>query len=238
MYGWSRLKRAAGTACQLCRDHTRLLYALAVRYPLLRLRGYASANPLHDAWWHNPDWRIRAALAEILKTAGVERFDIVIEQGCGTRRHTTPALRSFANEVWGLDIIPREQVRGPERYIRVDPARADLMWEIADASVDAIVLLQYIGFHPHSTWRPYFDSTNTRLAPYLNARNFHRVLKSGGYLIIVEWEARPEQRWGKASVEEISRRSAVKYDPPDLPQFALVSCGVVRCSPFVVYRHA
>jgi SAM-dependent methyltransferase len=236
MHGWSRLKRVARTISRLCRDHTQLLYALAVRYPLLRLRGYASANPLHDAWWRNPAWRIRAEIAEILKTAGVAHFDVMLEQGCGTRRHTTPALRGFAKEVWGVDIMARDWVRGADRYIRVDPARADPLWEIADASVDAIVLLQYIGFHPHSTWRAYFDPTNTRLAPYLNERNFLRVLKPGGYFIVVEWEARPEQRWGRASVEDIARRSAANYDPPDLPHFTLVSCGVSRRSPFVVYR--
>lgn len=209
------------------------------RYAQLRLRGYHLANPDFKDYGKSSERRTRRALEEILARIGVQRFRVVLEHGCGTRTRTTPAIKHFADEVWGVDVLPREEISGSERYILVDFKQTDLLPEIDDGGLDAIIIINYTGFHPHSTWRTYFSPANDRLSPYLQRQNFPRILRPGGYLIACEWEAMPEARWHKASITEANVRAAEVYDAPaNVPYFDFICCGFSRplLSSYIVYR--
>jgi SAM-dependent methyltransferase len=209
------------------------------RYARLRLQGFRLANPDFTDYSQCNERRTRLGLQEILTENSVPPLNVVLELGCGARTRTTPAIRHFANEVWGVDILPRDQVSGPERYMLVDPARADLLVEVPDNAIDAVIIINYIGFHPHSTWRSYFSAANDRLHPYLQPQNFPRVLRPGGFLVACEWEARPEARWRKAGVEHARSHALEEYQARfELPFFEFVGGGFSETllSPYVVYR--
>lgn len=210
----------------------------ASRYLKLRAQGYASANYGWRDYGRQRASQVRDTVREVFDRAGLPHFDVILEQGCGPRYRTTPGLREFANEIWGTDVLPREEILTDDRYILIDVNRPDCLHEVADNSVDAVLIINYTGMHPHSTWPMYFAEYNDRLWPYMQPQNFPRVLRPRGYLVCMEWEAEPEARWGKASLDEIDRRSDDSYKPPQLPGYELVASGFSRAGlcPFVVYR--
>jgi hypothetical protein len=213
-------------------------WPLALRYLRLRAAGYRSVN----FGWRDYGWQTHSKLCQVVREifdrANLPHFDVILEHGCGTRRRTTPGLREFAGEIWGTDLFSADEVQGGDRYFKIDINRLDRLHELPDHAVDAILIINYIGMHPHTTWHAYFSEHNERLAPYMESVNFPRVLRSRGYLICCEWEAEPEARWGKSTLDEINRRSNEKYLPPPLPNYELIACGFSTkgLCPFVVYR--
>ncbi len=143
----------------------------------------------------------------------------------------------MARQIHGVDIIDAAMVSGVDNYLKVIPGDSNCLEPIPAASIEAVFVLFYCGFQPHSKWRSYV-SHNDRLEAYLEPRNFLRVISPGGYLIVCEWEAAPEKRWDKASLSTIDQRASIEYDPPEIAGFELVLCGFAKAtrSPFVVYR--
>jgi hypothetical protein len=210
-----------------------------IRYASQRTRGYRSANP----YWKHHEMAATAALTgtieEIVGRLPESRWKTVTELNCGRGRNV-PALRPHAEQVWGVDVLPPELVGNVDRYICAEPGDDCSLSRIGDDEIDATFVLNCTGFGPSSTWRAYFSPFNERFAPYLEPQNLPRALAKGGLLIACEWEAEPEARWGRTSLDEIGRRAAAEYDPPSLEGFELVACGFARStrSPFVVYRRS
>jgi hypothetical protein len=209
--------------------------AASARYAALRMAGYASANPR---------WKLHETISEAEQSTALKeitgrlRFKTALNLNCGFGRNAR-VLRSFANVVWGTDIVDAKHVTDFIRYIRTEPGDEDCLAPIGSGAVDAAFVLNVAGFHPHSTWRAYLSSANPELGVQLQEQNLPRVLAKGGLLICCEWESEPEKRWGRASWADIDDHAAFRYDAPDrLDEFELVVCGVTRStrSPFVVYR--
>jgi SAM-dependent methyltransferase len=204
------------------------------RYGLKRSLGYATANPYWRDCHGFSDEAVAKSLREILDRLPARQLNTVIDHGCGDGL-MVPALRKIASTVVGIDVLP--EARAVDRYIRVDTSSPDLSG-ILDCAVDAIFVLHYVGFSPGATWRAYLSPHNERLATYLEPHNFARIVAPGGFLILSEWEAEPEVRWSKVSIDEANERAAEVYDPlPVLPGFRLAACGFTRAirSPFVAY---
>lgn len=230
----------AGLKNTLRRPIDRLKYRARARR--LEAEGYRVVNPFFKDYQLMNGRELRDGLAEILEPATQGRkLDVILEQGCDTGRRVTPQLKQFANEVWGVDLFPADKVVNCARYIQADPTLADgHLAAFPDASVDLVLVLNYIGLHPHSMWPAYVDQSNDRLAPYLRASNFPRVLKANGHLVIAEWEAQPEKRVGKRTAADVHHQAATLYGAPAIPGFALIVSGFAARlrSPYLVYRRA
>jgi hypothetical protein len=212
-----------------------LRIAAWARYAVLRLAGCASANPR----WKLPDTISDAQQTTALREiTGRLRFKTALSLQCGLGQNAR-ILRSFADDVRGIDIVDAKHVTDFVRYIRTEPGDEDCLAQIGDGAVDAAFVLNVTGFHPHSTWRAYLSSANPELWLQFQEQNLPRVLAKGGLLICCEWESEPEKRWGRTSWEGIDGHAAFHYDAPDrFDGFELVVCGLTRStrSPFVVYR--
>lgn len=218
------------------RAYQRLLKtAVWCRYASLRMLGYSSANPRWKLHNTNLDVEETAALREIM---GRIRFPTVLNLSCGSGQGAR-ALREFADELWGADIIDTKNVANLDRYIRMEPRDEFCLAEIGSGTVQVAYISNRTGFNAHSTWTAYLSSANEELGIYLQQQNLPRVLAKGGLLICREWESEPEKRWGRTSLADIDRRAAANYDAPDsLEGFKLITCGFAKStrSPFVVYR--
>ncbi len=214
-------------------------FAEFARYFRLRMQGYRGANPYWRNYGRQSPAIIRRTMDEIAARTEDKTFGVVLELGCGNRYRTTPGLEYHASEVIGIDIIPEQQTKpSRHRYIRVDPDRFDCLHMLPDGSVDTVIILNYTGMHPHSTWQMYFADTNDRMRAYMAAPNFPRVMHSGSYLICIEWESEPEGRWGNASIDQIQQHAAERYGSPAINGYDLIYSGFSRNSmcPFIVYR--
>jgi hypothetical protein len=221
---------------RFCYFASKRFVTLPARHAMKRVRGFECANfYLRDFARHSSSV---AALKQIVDRlpGAPKKWNVVIDQGCG-EGFKVKALRNFADSVWGIDILPGVAPH-VDRYFCVDPNDVSCTKQIGDAQVDVIFVINYAGFSSHSTWRACLSEHNDRLAHYMLPQNFPRIIPKGGYLIFNEWEARPEERWGKTPLDEIDRRAAEEYDPPTLSGFELVACGFARAtrSPFVAYR--
>jgi len=213
------------------------LYGRFVRYPSQRIRGFASANPNWKDYTAISTTTLARAIAEITASLPERRWKTVIDHGCGSGRKAL-ALRSIADHVWGIDILPADGVSHVDRYIRVAIGDPNCCSPIKDDEIDVVFIYNYTGFRAATTWRTYFSPANDRISVYLEPQNFPRIIRKGGYLMISEWEAEPEARWGKAPIAEIVARAPAEYDPPPLPGFELVASGFSKAgrAPYVVYR--
>jgi SAM-dependent methyltransferase len=206
----------------------------------LRSEGFGVVNPYFTDYGALRGRKLRSGLAEVLdQVTGGTKVDVIVEQGCGDGQRVTPQLRHFAREVWGVDLYPADKVSNCDRYIEADISLEDGHLDaLPDRSVDIILVLNYTGMHPTSSWTTYFHESNDRITPYLRPRNFPRILKDGGHIVFVEWEARPEERVGRRSAAEVHREAGALYGAPDLAGFSRVgggfSAGLV--SPYLIYQ--
>ncbi len=211
-----------------------------VRYPYLRLRGQSLANP-HLNNYHKVQGEVlRQALAEILATVtGGRKIGVILEQGCGDGRHVTPVLKQLADQVWGVDLFPANEVSNCDRYVQVDTSLTDNhLADLPGSSVDVIMIVNYTGLHPHSKFNAVLSEHNERLWPYMQPSNFPRILKAGGHLVFVEWEARPEQRVGKRTAAEVNAAFDELYGTGELPGYTRITQGFhpTLYSAYLVYR--
>lgn len=215
-------------------------FASKVRYSYLRLRGQSLANPHLNNYHKVQGEPLRQALAEILAPiAGGRRIGVMLEQGCGDGRHVTPILKQLADQVWGVDLFPASDVSNCDRYVQVDTGLTDdHLADLPSASVDVIMVVNYTGLHPHSKFDAVLSEHNERLLPYMRPSNFPRVLKPGGHLVIVEWEARPEQRVGRRTAAEVNAAFDELYRPIDLAGYTRISQGFhpALYSAYLIYR--
>jgi SAM-dependent methyltransferase len=141
-------------------------------------------------------------------------FDAVIDHGCGIDCHYSLMLKNFAKKVIGVDIEPKNKNAIIDEYIEVpmDLIKAYFP-DMSDGSIDAVFVIAMHGFDVMGDWAKQILRPKERIGRYLNADNFYRLLKKGGYLIVIEWESFPHRRFYKKSIEEISEEMMLHYYP-------------------------
>ncbi|MEK6702665.1 MAG: bifunctional demethylmenaquinone methyltransferase/2-methoxy-6-polyprenyl-1,4-benzoquinol methylase UbiE [Planctomycetota bacterium] len=163
---------------ELADPHHHAQKATKVRGMFSAIAGsYDLNNRLHSLW-RDQAWR-RAAV----RTAAVKPGDHVLDMACGTGDLTELFARSAAARVVGGDFTPAmleiartKQPRNlsPEHAAKVSYIEADAMnLEFADASFDVLSIA--------------FGIRNV-LDPARALREFARVLKPGGRLVILEFD--------------------------------------------------
>ena len=224
------------------------------RYPTLVRKGYGRArqiahalrtrsrvNPFFRAWDLFPPVLMKRELRQIMDTLGVDRFGVAVEHGCFDGTHYTAMLKGLCDELWGIDILAPERVRGVDRYFRMPMEVQETYFDlIQDDSVDAALFLTTRDFNNAGDFTAYFTD-GASPSRYLSEANYYRVIKPGGHLIMVEWDTRPEKR--------VTRRVGLRdsfteeelvsvYRPPEVPGFTRAMLGFtsVFSGPFVVYR--
>jgi|GEM_PF-5631777 len=220
-------------------DSIKILIEYYLRLKILRpkLGNYYSLTfPPEKAWFMYP----KEGMAPLLKGLGLPRFDVAMEFACGDE-HFTPLVREFANEIIGVDII--DSAPHVDRYIKVPMDIQDTyLDELESGSVDAIFSLHVMGVGydikrrvNYGDWPPFFLDKHHRVGRYY--ADFVRVLKPGGYFVLVEWENYPDMR-GECSVEYINSHYDEFYTVPELAEFDVVARGFrTDCTgPYLVLR--
>lgn len=187
----------------------RVLYHLVnhrlARKSVLNLLGYTVVNPYGSAWTQFPPPKMKLALDDILVNLGVKKFDVVIDHCCGDGSHYGPMLRNYSKTVIGVDILEKGGSENLDDYIRVSPENRDSYFEsIESESIDCVFMFSSSGFYPNSNWEQYVSDFRGREGRYFTKSNYPRIIRKGGYLIIVEWEAYPEKRFGRRDYRYVS----------------------------------
>lgn len=209
-----------------------------LRRPALLALGYRVINPRAALWVGFPSSLAEKWWNEVLCEIGIARFGTLIDHACSTGLENNRFLPSYAERLFGVDIIAPQNVFGRDPYIQVS---ADLRDEyfagIPDGVADGVVVMSTSGCGVRDDWRTMFSQEN-RLARYITQPNYPRLLKSGAYLIRHEWEAAPEKRVGRASLADVKSDIDRYYPHPDIPGFAFVTKGfsISYPGPWIVYR--
>lgn len=205
-----------------------------------RREGYSVVNPWRADYTHLRGRYLENAIREVIGPFLPRgRVGAILDIGCGDGQRVAPALKAFADRVVGIDLFAPEQVSNCDQYIRADLARPEALLEsLPDRSIDVAMVFNFTGMHPTSTWQPYFSPTNDRLWPYLQHTNLPRVLTANGLLVVIEWEAYPEKRVGRRTLDEVNRDYAALYAPVDVAGFERVGQGFSPrlFSPYIVFR--
>jgi hypothetical protein len=206
----------------------------------LRAEGFHVVNPYFEEYGAIRGRALRDGLAEILQPlVGSERVGVLLEIGCGDGRRVTPVLKAFAREVWGVDLLPSDAVTGCDQYFVAAPNEgASALRSIADNTVDLVLVLNLTGLHPGTRWSDYTDPANDRLSSYLGDDGFARIVRPGGHLVLIEWEAQPEQRVGRRTLAEVNAEIAELYGTANVTAFRHVRQGFAErlASPYVVLQ--
>lgn len=205
----------------------------------MRLLKYGVVNPYLDFWGCWPSKKVAHGLKDILASYAPDGFEVIIDHGCSDGCHFSKILESIGRHVWGVDIIEPEQVHYVDRYLRVSTeVRESYFDEVPDGVVDCVVVLNGIGFHPKSTWERYVTAPNARVNRYFQELNYLRLLRPGGIVLLAEWEAYPERRFGRGKKEELLGRSDDLYKPMAAPGFELIDSGYRDefQGPYMVWR--
>lgn len=170
-------KAPAWTAAELRNPHTRADKAGRVRAMFAAIApSYDLNNRLHS-FGRDQAWRRRA-----VREAGLREGDVVVDVACGTGDLTEAFARAGAGHVIGIDftremleIAERKRDRmGPGARSRVEYRQGDAMeLELEDASADVVSIA--------------FGLRNVA-DPARALGEFHRVLRPGGRLVILEFD--------------------------------------------------
>src|SRR4051812_31397532 len=92
---------------RFCKDAAKRFVTHPVRYTLMRARGFECANIHLRDWHYCPTSTSVAGLKQIVDRlpGAPQKWGVVIDQGCGEGLKVK-ALRTFADSVWGIDILP------------------------------------------------------------------------------------------------------------------------------------
>jgi SAM-dependent methyltransferase len=192
---------------------------------------------------------MRKALEEIVQVSNIQLpFENLIEHGCGNGYHYSKMLKQFTTHLIGVDIVEKEVVQNVDEYIKVSTSLEDNYFKTKENnSVDAVVVLASVGMglkanpgKPNKAqWEEYLLDYSSRQGRYFSPANYPRLLKPGGYLIVLEWEAFPELRFGKKiNCKEVALTLDKYYPHPQIEQFQLIAKGFSseKIGPYVVYK--
>ena len=180
-------KDGAWTAADLADPHHHAAKATKVRGMFSAIAGSYDLNNRVHSLWQDQAWRRYA-----VRTAGVKPGEAVLDMACGTGDLTELFARTEAGRVVGGDFTPAmlEVARGKQRTNLAPPAAAKVTYVEADA--------MNLAFPDAS-----FDVVSIAFGirnvsdPARAVREFARVLKPGGRLVILEFERPrfPLMRW-------------------------------------------
>ena len=214
-----------------------------------RLSGYYIINPYESSWTKFPAHRMKYALEEIVRASKIQLpFEKLIEHGCGNGKHYAKMLKQFTRHLIGVDIMEEKLVENTDEYYKVSENIEDNYFKTIESnSIEAVVVLASVGMNmkaiegqPHSAqWIEYLGNYKNRQGRYFSPNNYPRIIKPGGYLIVLEWEAFPELRFGKhIKREEIESHLDKYYPHPQIEQFQFIAKGFSseQIGPFIVYQ--
>lgn len=204
-----------------------------------RWRGFATANPHARCWWLEGTRPIRKDLDHIMRVLGLRDFGIALEVGCHIGR-VTPAITPLAREVWGMDLYDVSPAP-VDQYFQVKSDHAgdnDYLPQIQTGSVDTLMVIDFFGFGHGQSWDEAMRRVDQRFWRFMSEGNFPRILKVGGYMVILQNESYPEDRLGKLSLAEANQRVDEFYGQPQLPYFEFAASGFCshRKCPWIAYR--
>lgn len=177
---------AAWTADELANPHEHALKAGKVRGMFAAIAAsYDLNNRLHSLG-RDQSWRRRA-----VRAAAVKPGDVVVDVACGTGDLTELFARTPASRVIGIDFTPemlsvarrKAETLPPEAHGKVEYREGDAQaLQLPDASADVVSIA--------------FGIRNV-VSPETAVREFARILKPGGRLIILEFGRPPAgpARW-------------------------------------------
>ncbi|MBX3359423.1 MAG: bifunctional demethylmenaquinone methyltransferase/2-methoxy-6-polyprenyl-1,4-benzoquinol methylase UbiE [Phycisphaeraceae bacterium] len=229
---WTQAELANPHSNELKPDKVRSMFGSISRY-------YDLNNRLHS-FWLDQHWRRTA-----VRDAGVQPADMVLDIACGTGDLTQAFAKAGAAQVTGLDFtremldiaVAKQNRLNPETAARVSYEWADAQdLPKADASADIVSIA--------------FGLRNVA-DPAQALREFHRVLRPGGRLIILEFADPPNPvvRWGNtiyckhvmpltATLISGDRSGAYRYLPASVSTFLSPDkvCDQVRATGFTDVR--
>ena len=232
----------------------RLYLFFAIKYnkeiiPLLRkcllyTMGYRIISK-YDSFRNIPAQKIKLFLDKILyKDLNLDRkFDNLLEFGCGKGFHYSNMLKSYTNNLIGVDIISPDEVKFIDDYIQVSPVIKESYFEnIKSQSIDCIISISHQGMNISSKWKDwdsYIYGSLSRISRYFTQANFYRILRNNGLIILIEYDAIPEKRFGKGvNVDYVNRNIDKYYSTPQIDGFKVVSKGFIEnlpC-PYIVFQ--
>ena len=114
----------------------------------------------------------RAKVGRVLRMAGVQPGDRVLEIGCGWGALAETAVADFQASLTGVTLSTEQLAWGRERLARLGPeaaARADLRLQdyrdIADGPYDAICSIEMVEAVGREYWPTYFETVSRLLRP-------------------------------------------------------------------------
>lgn len=186
-----------------------------------------------------PATKMKQVLATIFSELGVGKFDVVVDHGCGDGTHYSGMLKAFANEVYGVDILEENAIHHLDQYFQVPTdLRESYFDRVPDNTVDCVTVLSSMGLSPNHDFVANFLYKDSRQGRYFTAGNYPRILKPDGYIVIVEWEARPEKRFGRKTVDFARKHIKQFYPCSEIPgcEVALQGFSHLCNGPYLVYR--
>ena len=188
----------------------------------------------------SPDEKMTQLIDDIFHKVGITSFDTVINHGCGNRSHYNATLRNYGSKLIGVDIYDRVEVGVFDDYVKVPQEIIDSYFgNIKSNTIDCVFMFSIYGLHHDGNWESYFLITpDDRVARYFTEQNYPRIIKSGGYVLIVEWEPEPEKRLGKASYNYVNANIEQYYPGVNLPGFEIIAKGFSTqlTGPYILYR--
>jgi len=174
----------------------------------------------------------------VMRRIGVDRFGVLIEHGCAFGTHFTTMLKKYADKIIGVDIYDpqKQKIENVDEYIKVPfDLKQHYFPDMADESVDAVVILSSVGLDSRMStkiqkkdWTDYFSDIKSRQGRYLTKDNYFRILRKGGFLIIIEWEGNLHHRFGKNSLRKISANFDEYYKTPKISGFDKVYSNLTQ----------
>lgn len=182
-----------------------------VKVPLhwLRFTGYrlhhaitSTSNPYGLYWGRYPAAKMKEHLIDVLtKTHRMDtpwhcplQYDVLVEHSCNDGTHYSPMLREFAKKrLIGVDINPT--AKNVDDYWQVTKTiESEYFAHVPSESIDAVFVIASVGFEPKDSWETYWKKDNSRVGRYFTPSNYPRILKPGGVVVVMEWEAWPHRR--------------------------------------------
>jgi len=179
-------------------------------------------------------------LQNIFTKIGKDHFKNAIELGCDRGTHYSNMLKKYCDCLIGVDVLEEQDVKNLDKYIRVDPTGnlENVLWEIPDKSIDCAFIINFTGMGVNRDWDGQLVMDNSRAGNYFFENNFGRVLRSGGFVFWIEWEAYPEKRFGKLRLSDIEAKIDGFYRHSEIPGFKCILKGfsATHMGPYIVYQ--
>ena len=229
------------------RDKVRYM-AYYIRNNIKLMLGYKIVNPYVRGWFRYPAENMKRVLDHVFRVSDINLpVSVMIDHGGGDGSHYAAMLRVYTTKLIGVDVLELDSCDAYDAYISVPTKLSSSYFNmVEDESIDLVLVLSSIGIAVGqigsiANWNQYFVGSEGRQSRYFLPCNYPRILKNGGYLVVIEWEAYPEKRFGKhVEISEVNRDIDKYYPHAEIAGFDFITKGFSpeKNGPYVVYRKA